>query len=73
MPKAKMLHIQCMSIASMAKQFLSNNGTRDVFINLDITQNIYNKVKIANLKQARDMIAIFEKEFKMEVNLILGI
>jgi hypothetical protein len=26
-----------------------------------------------NLKQARDMIAIFEKEFKMEVNLILGI
>jgi hypothetical protein len=73
MPKAKMLHIQCMSIASMAKQFLSNNGTKDVFINLDITQNIYNKVKIANLKQARYMAVIFEKEFKMEVNLILGI
>ncbi len=73
MPKAKMLHIQCMSIASMDKQFLSNNGTKDVYINLDITQKKYNKVKIANLKQARDMAAIFEKEFKMEVNLILGI
>ncbi len=73
MPKAKMLHIQCMSIASMAKQFLSNNGTKDGFINLDITQKIYNKVEIANLKQARDMATLFEKEFKMEVNLILHI
>lgn len=41
-----MLHIQCMSIASMAKQFLSNNGTKDVFINLDITQKNITKLKL---------------------------
>jgi hypothetical protein len=33
-----MLHIQCMSIASMAKQFLSNIGTRDVLLILTLPQ-----------------------------------
>jgi glycine cleavage system regulatory protein len=73
MSKVEMLHTQSINIASMTKQFQTNNETKNALLvaQINITQQKH-KAKIVNIKQARE-IWEFKEEFKTKVKLILDL
>jgi hypothetical protein len=73
MTMAELLQQQSRSIVALAHQFQSSSEKRDALVaaKLEISNEKKNKVKISNLKAARDLGVITEEEFKAQVKSLL--
>jgi len=73
MTMAELLQQQSRSIVALAHQFQSSSEKRDALVaaKLEISNEKKNKVKISNLKAARDLGVITDEEFKAQVKSLL--